>query len=250
MRFGNFSDFKYMFFEHEHKWKYRKIFAIRTVGNILVLSSVLFIFAQFYPVIAAEVGYRYDRFRKPRGEEMAQLPVNIREPVVETTISGAMIPAITPKPLPSLVVEPVNTDFSIVIEKINANAPIITDIDPFDKDQYDAALKKGVGHAKGTHYPGESGNVYLFAHNTLNAWDIPKYNAVFFLLHNLDVGDRITTYYKGNRFDYIVFDKTVHKPDDLKPLQTEYTEPVLSLQTCWPPGTTWQRLVVRAKLDR
>jgi sortase A len=250
MKFGNFSDFKYMFFEHEQKWKYRKIFLIRTIGNILVLSSLLFIFAQFYPVIAAEVGYRFDQLQKPRDKEVAVLPDNIREPAQVATGSSVLIPAVTPKPLPSLIVEPVNTDFGIVIEKINANAPIVADVDPFDKDQYDRALKQGVGHADGTRYPGENGNVYLFAHNTLNAWDIPKYNAVFFLLHNLDVGDRITTYFKGNRFDYIVFDKTIHKPNDLEPLQAEYTEPVLSLQTCWPPGTTWQRLVVRAKLDR
>jgi len=246
MKFRNFVDMKYMFFDSDQKSKYRRIFFIRTLGNILILSSILFVFSQFYPVIAAEVGYRWDRTVNPPEREQASLPEEIRIPAVQESLA----PEATPKSLPELEEAPINTDFSIVVPKIKANSVVVSDVDPFDKDQYDAALKKGVAHARDTQVPGEIGNVYLFAHNTLNAWDIPKYNAVFYLLHNLDTGDRITTFYKGTRYDYIVFDKKVHNPKDLSPLETEYTEPVLSLQTCWPPGTTWQRLVVRAKLDR
>lgn len=246
MKFRNFTDMKYMFFDSEQRGKYRKIFLIRTIGNILILSSILFVLSQFYPVIAAEVGYRWERSTTPVEVEEARLPEEMRAPIA----SESAIPAVTPRPLPDLGVEPVTTDFSIVIPKIGANAVVIGDVDPFNQEQYNSALKKGVAHAKDSKYPGEVGNVYMFAHNTLNAWDIPKYNAVFYLLHNVDTGDRITTFYKGTRFDYIVFDKKVHNPKDLAPLETQYTEPVLSLQTCWPPGTTWQRLVVRAKLDR
>ncbi len=247
MKFRTFSDMKYMFFESEHKNKFRKIFLIRTAGNVLILSSILFVLSQFYPVIAAEVGYRWDRTVNPEENQQAQIPDSVFIPTVSTE---SAIPASTPKPLPELEEKPVNTDFGILIPKIKANSAVVADVDPFNADQYDAALKKGVAHAKDTQYPGDVGNVYMFAHNTLNAWDIPKYNAIFFLLHNLEAGDRITTFFKGERFDYIVFDKKVHSPKDLSPLDTKYSEPVLSLQTCWPPGTTWQRLVVRAKLDR
>lgn len=218
---------------------------IRTVGNILIIGSLLFVASQFYPVIAAEVGYRWERATTNRAAEEAQIPESVRIPAVATQ-SGEVVK----KVLPALTDEPVNTDYGIVIEKIHANSAIVADVDPFSQEAYDAALKKGVAHAKGSRFPGETGNVYLFAHNTLNAWDIPKYNAVFFLLHNLDAGDRISTFYKGERYDYLVFDKQVHSARDLAPLESQYSEPVLSLQTCWPPGTTWQRLVVRAKLDR
>lgn len=239
-----------MFFESEERGKYRKIFVIRTIGNILILSSLLFVLSQFYPVIAAELGYRWDQSVDDPQTEEAQLPENIRAPVPVPTTVGSVIPEPTVKPLPELAETPINTDFSVMIPKIKANAVVVADVDPFNPKQYDAALKKGIAHARDTMYPGEVGNVYMFAHNTLNAWDIPKYNAVFFLLHNLEIGDRITTFYKKERYDYIVFDKKVHNPKDLSPLETKYSEPVLSLQTCWPPGTTWQRLVVRAKLDR
>jgi sortase A len=247
MKFQTFSDFKYMFFDHEQKWKYRKIFLVRTIGNILIISSFLFVFSQFYPVIAAEVGYRWDRATTSRSVEEARLPEDVRIPTIYTEGTPSASAA---KELPPLIEEPVDKNFGIVIEKISANSTVVPDVDPFSGDEYDKALKKGVAHAKGTHYPGEEGNIYLFAHNTLNAWDIPKYNAVFFLLHNLETGDRITTYYKEHRYDYLVFDKQVHSARDLSPLSNQYSESVLSLQTCWPPGTTWQRLVIRAKLDR
>lgn len=246
MKFSSFGDMAYMFFKSEQRSRYRKIFLIRTIGNVLIISSILFVLSQFYPVIAAEVGYRWDQTVNPQEKQQAQLPQDTRIPAS----SSAPEVAATPKPLPALEEEPISTDFSLIIPKIKANALVVSDVDPFNQSQYDAALKKGVAHAKDTKYPGEVGNVYMFAHNTLNAWDIPKYNAVFFLLHNLEPGDRITTFYKGTRYDYIVYDKAVHSPKDLSPLETQYAEPVLSLQTCWPPGTTWQRLVVRAKLDK
>ncbi len=240
-----FTNFYTMFFLHENRSRYRKIFIIRTLGNILIIGSLLFVFSQFYPVIAAEVAYRWERSTHTKQADEAKIPESVRIP--STATSSAEV---TPKPLPALSDEPINKDFGIVIDKIHANSAVVSDVDPFNADAYDSALKKGVAHAKGTHYPGEVGNVYLFAHNTLNAWDIPKYNAVFFLLHNLDAGDRISTFYKGTRYDYIVFDKQVHSARDLAPLEAQYSEPVLSLQTCWPPGTTWQRLIVRAKIDR
>jgi LPXTG-site transpeptidase (sortase) family protein len=246
MRFESLSDFGYMFFGHENKWRYRKIFFIRTVGNILIISSILFVFSQFYPVIAAEVNYRWTRATISREVEEAKLPEEIRIPAVNPD----PLATATPKPLPELKEEPVDKQFGLLIEKINANSTVVPDVDPYNTEQYDQALKKGVAHAKGTKYPGQEGNIYLFAHNTLNAWDIPKYNAVFFLLHNLDPGERITTYYQEQRYDYIVFDKQVHSARDLSPLENQYTESVLSLQTCWPPGTTWQRLIIRAKLDK
>jgi sortase A len=250
MKFKTFSDMKFMFFQHENKKKYWRIFAIRTVGNVLILGSLLFVASQFYPVIAAEIGYRWETMYGTRQYDQSQFSA---QTVPDTPIlDGSPMPiaSASAKPLPALSVEPVDKEFGLVIEKINANTSVVPNVDPYSSQTYDSALKKGVAHAKETRYPGEPGNVYLFAHNTLNAWDIPKYNAVFFLLHNLTPGDRISTFYKGVRYDYIVFDKQVHSAKDLAPLTNQYIEPILSLQTCWPPGTTWQRLVVRAKLDR
>ena len=55
-------------------------------------------------------------------------------------------------------------------------------------------------------------------------------------------------FYKNRRFDYVVFDKSVVSPNDVSYLTNQYDAPVLTLQTCDPPGTLLNRLIVRAKL--
>ena len=55
-------------------------------------------------------------------------------------------------------------------------------------------------------------------------------------------------FYKGRRFDYIVFDKVVVNSNETTYLTNKYDKSVLTLQTCDPPGTTFRRLLVRAKL--
>lgn len=143
---------------------------------------------------------------------------------------------------------PVSTDFGIVIEKIDANAKVIPDIDPGDEKQYSKALAKGVAAAKGSSKPGEEGNLYIFSHSADAPWNIVRYNAVFYLLRELEAGDRIVVFYKGRRYDYAVFDKTIISPDDVSYLNNRYDKPVLTLQTCDPPGTLKNRLIVRARL--
>ena len=143
-----------------------------------------------------------------------------------------------------------NIDFSIIIPKLNAKAPIIGNIDPSNPDEYLKALKKGVAHAAGTPFPGEVGNVFLFAHSTDAFYNIGRYNAVFFLIGRLETGDEIDIYYRGRLYKYIVYDKKVVDPTDTQYLGTlAMGEKTLTLQTCYPPGTTIKRLVVLAKLQ-
>lgn len=251
MKFTSFQQFRSAFFESDDRGLYWRVFLIRTLGNILILGSVAYLFFLFFPVVSAEIAWRSGQLGN-KNADVTAVPGAVVT-AVSTPEPSSSSSFVTPQPaaiLPELKGAPIDTKFGIFVEKIGANARIVSDVNPYSAQEYDAALSQGVGHAKGTAYPGQVGNVYLFAHNTLNAWDIPRYNAVFFLLHNLEAGDRITTFYNDQRYDYIVFDKNIHKPSDLSPLTTKYSEPILSLQTCWPPGTTWQRLVVRAKLVR
>lgn len=149
----------------------------------------------------------------------------------------------------SEMVVPVSTDFGIVIEKIGANAKVIKDVDPSNEQSYIQALAEGVAHAKGSAYPGEKGNTYLFSHSTDAPWNIIRYNAVFYLLNKLDIGDKVIIFYQGRRYDYVVYDKTIVSGSDTHFLSDSYQEPVLTLQTCDPPGTVLNRLVVRARLE-
>jgi len=110
------------------------------------------------------------------------------------------------------------------------------------------ALSRGVAHAKGTALPGEVGNVYLFAHSSLNFWQLGKYATVFNLLRKLEPGDKIVLFYEGRRYNYIVTKREIVPRFNTKPLLKRVSEPTLTLQTCYPPGTTLNRLIITAKL--
>lgn len=140
-----------------------------------------------------------------------------------------------------------NTKFSILIPKIGANAPVIANVDPSDETAFKPILEKGIAHAKGSVFPGMPGNTYLFAHSTDNWWNVGRYNAVFYLLKELQPGDEIVVFFENERHDYIVESTVIKDPEDTSFLKEAQNGPErLILQTCWPPGTTWKRLYVIA----
>lgn len=142
---------------------------------------------------------------------------------------------------------PPNTEFALVIDKIGAVAPIIREVDPLDPRIYQRALKDGVAHAQGTSLPGEKGNIFLFAHSSADLLTATSYNSVFYLLHHLEEGDEIKLYYQDREYRYLVTAKAKVDATAVSYLQNGSKEPTLTLMTCWPPGTTYKRLVVIAK---
>lgn len=144
---------------------------------------------------------------------------------------------------------PKDTEFSILIPKLGANAKVFANISPLNKSEFLPVLQKGVAHAKGTVFPGMKGNIYLFAHSTDNFWDAGRYNAVFYLLKDLVSGDEVIVFFENKRFNYKVTESKIVEPSDVSTLTQSQgeKEETLILQTCWPPGTTWKRLLVFAK---
>ncbi|KKT77938.1 MAG: hypothetical protein UW73_C0009G0037 [Microgenomates group bacterium GW2011_GWB1_44_8] len=138
--------------------------------------------------------------------------------------------------------------FSIVIPKIGATSAITANVDTGDEDQYRQALLKGVAHAKGTYFPGQGKRIYLFAHSTDFSYNISRYNAVFYLLRKIEPGDKITLFFADRKYTYQVKQKVIVPAQDTSWLATDTDEEELVLQTCYPPGTTWKRLIVSAKL--
>lgn len=107
-------------------------------------------------------------------------------------------------------------------------------------------LLKGVVHYPGTAEPGQKGNVFLTGHSSYYWWVQSDYRTVFTLVPQLVPGDEIIVYHKGIRYSYRVTDYQDVKPtntDSLKPT----TEPVITLSTCVPIGTSYERRIVRAK---
>ena len=142
---------------------------------------------------------------------------------------------------------PADWEFSLIIPSIKLNAKIMPSIDPSDTDEYETALKSGVAHAQGTSFPDQPGTVYLFGHSTDYPWNIAHYNAYFYPLRYLEKGEEIILIYEAKSFAYEVVEKKVVNPEDLDYLYSGNKDKRLILQTCWPPGTTWQRLIIIAE---
>lgn len=223
--------------------KFKLVLLIRFLGYFVFFLGVASFVFVFGPIAQAEIGFRKDQLL---GVRRTVSPTVITSAGAQTAPEGTSgfgdINASTE------FITPTDTNFSIVIEKLNANAKVVANVDPGNEREYSAALARGVAHAKGTNFPGEKGNIYLFSHSTDAPWNIVRFNAIFYLLRELEPGDRVVMFYQDKRYDYIIYDKVIADPNDVSYLTNKYDASVLTLQTCDPPGTLFKRLIVRAKL--
>ncbi len=134
----------------------------------------------------------------------------------------------------------------ITIPKIYAQAPVVTEVNPWNRENYTKALKKGVALAKGFSKPGEEGVIYLFAHSSLPPWEITRNNVAFLRLNELQKGDEIIITKDGKKFTYKVIDQKELWPNQVSLLENIKGN-ILILQTCTPIGTDLKRLLVFAK---
>lgn len=111
-------------------------------------------------------------------------------------------------------------------------------------------LRGGVVRYPGTALPGEQGNAFIFGHSSNYPWVKSKYNDVFALLDTLEENDEIIVYYNQKKFIYRVTDRAVVKPGDVAVLEArDPTKKEISLMTCWPIGTTLERLIIFGELE-
>ena len=145
-------------------------------------------------------------------------------------------------------ITPIDTNFGLIIPKIGVNAKVIPAVNPADPGDYEKALSQGVAHASTSYFPDENGTVYLFSHSTSYDWFVKDLNAVFYLLKDLQVGDYVVVYYKGKQYTYQINTTKIVSPKDISYLVPMGGKKSLILETCWPPGTTTERLLLFADL--
>lgn len=149
-------------------------------------------------------------------------------------------------PKPILKSQDLKGDY-ITIPKINAQAPLIFNVDPWQENIYQKVLKKGVAHAKGTSLPGEKGRSFIFAHSSGNPLDITRYNTVFLKLGDLKIGDSIEIKRDNKIYKYAVTQTKIVWPNEVSYLRDTKSDGIV-VQTCWPIGTALKRLLVFAAL--
>lgn len=228
-----------------------KFLVLRTVGNFLILFMIFGFLATFGPAMFYEARFRIEQARGVRYELQDVQPSELAKIIQRKTSEGAPRQSLLGSVLSNKKVQiltPVDTNFSVVIPRIGANERVTSNVNPSDGNEYLEVLKQTVAHARGSAIPGLSGTTYLFAHSADNFWDVGRYNAVFYLLKDLNSGDDISVFFQNKRFNYAVYDKKIVDPTEVGYLAANLGQGErLILQTCWPPGTTWKRLLIFAK---
>jgi len=204
-------------------------------GILLFWAGFLILIFTFLPVVIQEV--RYDLYRPTTDFKIASTPEQAKQLKEEPKLTDTII-------------TPVNFDFSLVIPKIGVNSTVFANIDSGDPAVYLPVLKKGVAHAKGSALPNQRGPVFIFAHSTDTFYNIGQYNAIFFLLGKLKVGDSAYIFHQNRQYSYLVTGKQVVDSEAIPDLVRSTPGNTLILQTCYPPGTTIKRLLVYAKLTQ
>lgn len=226
-----------------------KFVVLRSTGNFLVLFALFGVVATFGPAVGTEILYRTAQARGIQYTvvESQNVSEQEREDVADPGADeGPTFGSVLSGPREQVLI-PKDTEFSIVIPKIGASAKVFPNVDPENESEFLPILQDGIAHARGTVFPGMPGNTYLFAHSTDNWWNVGRYNAVFYLLKDLEPGDDVVIFFEGRRFNYVVTDKHTAAAEDVAYLRESHSGPEkLILQTCWPPGTTLQRIFVTA----
>ncbi len=197
---------------------------------------------QFSPIIRDEIKYKKTK----------NLVESIDEIVIKPEENSKIPKENIEKKKKRLVIVARDKDFSIVIPKIGANAKVIENIDPYNSSEYQKALTKGVAHAKGTALPNENGNTFIFAHSSDNFYNANRYNSIFYLLNKMEKGDDIYIVYNGKVIPYKVKETKIVDKDKIEYLKNSERKKdnELTLMTCWPPGTTYKRLIVIAEKNK
>lgn len=163
---------------------------------------------------------------------ISQLGYFTNKPQNTSAPAAAQVVQVSPEPI-------------ISIPKINVSAPIV-----FAKSNVEANIQKdlesGVVHYANTALPGEPGNSVIFGHSSNDWWEPGNYKFVFVLLDKMVVGDTFTVNYNSKQYMYEVTETKVVEPTDLSVLNQGST-PEMTLITCTPPGTSWKRLIIKAK---
>jgi len=139
----------------------------------------------------------------------------------------------------------------LIIPKIGKNVPLLdvknqqvwssNELENIFMDE----LKDWVVRYPGTAKPGEVWNSFIFWHSSNFPWVTWDYNQVFALIDKITYGDEIIVYYGEKKYKYVVREKKVISPNNVSLLKNRGKDKSeLTLMSCWPIGTTLNRMII------
>lgn len=179
-------------------------------------------------------------FENVFASEDIALPIPKSEIVNPATITNIAdwFPNFKPEESKKLAV----SSYNISIPKINIENASVSTID--------TDLEKHLVNYPNASIPGDPGNAVIFGHSTLPQFYNPKnYKTIFANIFKLEIGDKIFVSSENETYQYKVYNISVVDSSDTSSFSQTYDNSYLTLVTCTPPGTTWKRLIVKAKLE-
>lgn len=138
----------------------------------------------------------------------------------------------------------------VIIPQIGENIPLL-DVKNREiknetelNDIFMEELERWIVRYPGTAKPWEKGTSFIFGHSSNFPWVKWDYNEVFALLNNVELNDEIIVYYDQEKYIYKITGKKIVTPWDVSVLKGDENKSEIILMTCWPIGTTLNRLIV------
>lgn len=235
------------YYKKTNKIQTRKVLRFISIG-IFILGILLSIYV-FSPLFFWQV-----YFAPAFASQTITLPIPKSTVVTSYTISGLLTTTINNlrrvdytdarnwfPDFRNQETSPKISSYTISIPKLSINDAIVSTTD------YDLSIHL-VNYA-GTSIPPQSGTAVVFGHSTLpQLFNQKDYKTIFATLYKLEVKDEIIANISGVSYTYIVYNISVVNPDDTSLFTQTYDNSYITLVTCTPPGTTWKRLLIKARL--
>ena len=219
--------------------KLGKIFSL-----CLISGGLLLLFTVIYPIVTFELYYarKFEDLTSPIADSDSDLPDKL------TRVLGVSLNDFTraslwfPQATPVYRNQQASNNYTLSIPQLKIeNARVIIGSED---------LSRSLIHFAGS-MPGTVGNPVIFGHSTLLLFYNPSdYKAIFSKLPDLSLGDEISVDYDNVRYNYKVYKMYITSPKDLKVLDQNVNEEILTLVTCVPPGTYFKRFIVKARLEK
>ena len=148
---------------------------------------------------------------------------------------------------PTVTLTKVSSENKLIIPKLNVDVPINFGI---NIDDVMDAMERGVAHYRingASAYPGEVGNFVIMGHSAGDIYSSNQYKFIFSGLERLEEGDIMYVHYNSVRYTYKMVGNEIIWPTEVSRLAMDTDKPMMTLVTCWPLGTSRQRLLIHAE---
>jgi sortase A len=206
---------------------------IQFVAAGVASAGILFVILFYGPLLREEAKYELGMSKLPHFDLAEAVQANETKMVQDMAATYGVDPS-----------------FGIVVPKIEAKSNVIANVDASDEAAYMEALESGVAHAAGTNFPGQGESIFLFSHSTNSPLNVARFNAVFYLLRKLEPGDQVLVFFADKLYEYEVDYKTITDNSDVSWLSHDFGTERLVMQTCDPPGTSINRMIITARLKK